>query len=108
MKIQFTFSAKEMKAIAKLSNLYADKLGEPRRNIFVHGDFDMVDGKPKGVFTRECREEDTLDVCEILDTLSDKIVGIINAAKSLFFLFRDFNEDFVKKLSEIKERRRKA
>ena len=108
MKIQFTFSAKEMKAIAKLSNLYADKLGEPRMNIFAHEDFDMIYDKSKGVITGEYSEEDILDSCEILDMLSDRIVGIINATKSLFFLFRGLEEDFVKKLSEIKERRRKA
>ena len=108
MKIQFTLSVKEMNAITKITNLFTDKLGMPRANVFTNGDFSVINNTPSGVFTREAKEEDILDICEIYESLSDKIVEVINAVKSLFFLFRDLNEDFAKKLTDIKKRRENA
>lgn len=64
----------------------------------------MIYDKSKGVITGEYSEEDILDSCEILDMLSDRIVGIINATKSLFFLFRGLEEDFPSRSSQKSKR----
>ncbi len=109
MKIEITLNIHEIAAITKVEKILVEKFKLPVKKSFLNnGDYDFDNGTIHAKYTHFIDQSYVLDYAEVVEAISDKAVRILDVARSLFFLFKEFNNDFAMKLEEIRVRREKA
>ncbi len=109
MKIEITMNIHEIAAITKVEKILVEKFKLPVEKFFLNnGDYDFDNGAIHAKYTHFIDQSYVLDYAEVVETISDKAARILDAARSLFFLFKELNNDFTMKLEEIRMRREKA